>query len=136
MGRVIGLGMPAHRTSSRALASRAARRRLTRLALLASSILSCIAAPRLARAQTFQLSYPAGANAGPITGRAFLFVARTDKEEPRLQSGPDRGSEPFFGVDVEALAAGQGGDDRPDRPRLPRRVAQADCPPATTSCRG
>jgi putative esterase len=58
-------------------------------------------------AQTFWLSYPTSANAGPITGRAFLFVARTNKEEPRLQSGADRGSEPFFGKDVEALPAGK-----------------------------
>jgi len=70
-------------------------------------LLSCVAVPGSARAQTFQLSYPAGANAGPITGRAYLFVARTDKEEPRLQSGADRGSEPFFGVDVETLAPGK-----------------------------
>ena len=84
--------MPAHRT-----------RRFALSALL----LACAAAPRLALAQTFQLSYPASANAAPITGRAFLFVARTDKEEPRLQSGPDRESEPFFGVDVDALAPGK-----------------------------
>src|SRR5262245_15268236 len=88
---------------SRALTARIALTRLPRIAL----VLLCAAAPRLALAQTFQLSYPAGANAGPITGRAFLFVARTDKEEPRLQSGPDRESEPFFGVDVEALPAGK-----------------------------
>ena len=59
-------------------------------------------------AQTFSLSYPASAHAGPITGRAYVFVARTDKQEPRLQSGADRGSEPFFGVDVEALQPGKG----------------------------
>src|SRR5262245_61447142 len=88
---------------SRALTARIALTRLPRIAL----VLLCAAAPRLALAQTFQLSYPAGANAGPITGRAFLFVARTDKEEPRLQSGPMRQSEPFFGVDVDALAPGK-----------------------------
>jgi hypothetical protein len=76
---------------------------LRRIALL----VSCVAVPRLAIAQTFWLSYPASAHAGPITGRAFLFVARTDKEEPRLQSGADRESEPFFGVDVEALPPGK-----------------------------
>jgi hypothetical protein len=70
-------------------------------------VVSCLVAPRLALSQTFQLSHPAGTNAGPITGRAFLFVARTDKEEPRLQSGADRESEPFFGVDVEALPPGK-----------------------------
>ena len=95
--------MPQLRSLFRALAPRAVHARLTRIALL----LSCAAAPAQARAQTFQLSYPAGANAGPITGRAFLFVARTDKEEPRLQSGADRESEPFFGVDVDGLAPGK-----------------------------
>ena len=79
------------------------RARLSYAAVLVSSL----AVATLANAQTFQLSYPAGTNAGPITGRAFLFVARTDKEEPRLQSGADAGSEPFFGVDVDALAPGK-----------------------------
>ena len=77
--------------------------RLWRIALFAS----CLAAPRLALAQTFRLSYPASASAGPITGRVYLFVARSGKEEPRLQSGADRGSEPFFGVDVEAFPPGK-----------------------------
>jgi len=90
--------------TSRALTARVALTRLSRAALLS---IVCTAAPRLAVAQTFWLSYPAGAHAGPITGRAFLFLARTDKEEPRLQSGADRGSEPFFGVDVEALPPGK-----------------------------
>ena len=57
--------------------------------------------------QTVRLSLPASAHAIPITGRAFVFVARTNREEPRLQSGPDRSSEPFFGTDVARLAPGQ-----------------------------
>ena len=64
-------------------------------------------APQFAQAQTFQLSFPSATNAGPITGRAFLFVARQDKEEPRLQSGASGESEPFFGVDIEALTPGK-----------------------------
>src|SRR4051812_14387050 len=107
--------MPAHRTVSRALAQRAALTRLTRVTLLAS----CVAAPRLAHAQTFQLSYPAGANAGPITGRAFLFVAHTNKEEPRRQSGASAESEPFFGVDVSALAPGKSVTIDPTVPGFP-----------------
>src|SRR5688500_19351580 len=74
--------MPAHPASSRALAPRAALARLTCAVL----IVSCAAVLPL-RAQTFHLSYHAGTHAGPITGRAYLFVARADKEEPRLQSG-------------------------------------------------
>ena len=65
------------------------------------------AAAPAARAQTFRLSYPASVHAGPITGRAYLFIARTNESEPRRQSGASRTSEPFFGVDVEALAPGQ-----------------------------
>ena len=79
--------------------------RHARTALLALSLVW----PLAARAQTtFRLSYPAGAVAGTarITGRAYLFISRTDRAEPRLQSGSSRRSEPFFGVDVEALAAG------------------------------
>ena len=79
----------------------------------------CVVVPSLARAQTFQLSYPAGQNAGPITGRAFLFVARTDKEEPRLQSGTDRDSEPFYGVDVDALTPGKAVTIDPTVPGFP-----------------
>jgi len=76
---------------------------MTRVAVL----LACIAAPRLVDAQTFRLSYPSSAQDGPVTGRAYLFIARTDQAEPRLQSGATRRSEPFFGVDVEALAPGR-----------------------------
>jgi hypothetical protein len=89
------------------------------LAARIALVLLCTAAPRFALAQTFQLSYPATANAGPVTGRAFLFVARTDKEEPHLQSGPDRESEPFFGVDVDALAPGKAVAIDPNVPGFP-----------------
>ncbi len=71
------------------------------LALLA------LLAPLALPAQVVRLSYPAAVHAGPITGRAYLFVARTDRTEPRRQAGAQRGSEPFFGVDVEALRPGQ-----------------------------
>ncbi len=57
-------------------------------------------------AQTFTVSFPTSASAGPITGRAFVFIARTDRTEPRLQAGARRGSEQFLGVDIEQLAPG------------------------------
>src|SRR5512138_2544154 len=66
-----------------------------------------LAAPVIAAAQSFRLTFPAATHSTPITGRAFVFIARTNKEEPRLQSGPDRSSEPFFGADITALAPGQ-----------------------------
>src|SRR5687768_14493932 len=98
--------MPAHRQIRRVYVARPRPRFRSRV-VRAVFLLSCLAVPGSAQAQTFQLSYPAGTSAGPITGRAYLFIARTDKEEPRLQSGADRESEPFFGVDVEALAPGK-----------------------------
>ena len=124
--------MLTHRIRPRALRARSASSHLARVVVL----VSCVVVPALARAQTFQLSYPAAANAGPITGRAFLFVARTDKEEPRLQAGASATSEPFFGVDVEALAAGKRVTHRSDRARLPASHRSSNCRPVTTSCRG
>lgn len=81
---------------------------MTSRRVLATLLVLALARPTAARAQTtFHLSYPAAAaGAERITGRAYLFLARTDRTEPRLQSGSSRRSEPFFGVDVEALAAG------------------------------
>ena len=63
-------------------------------------------APVPGAAQSIRLSYDATAAAGPITGRAFVFISRTDRTEPRRQSGAQRTSEPFFGVDVSALKPG------------------------------
>ncbi|MHB1297360.1 MAG: alpha/beta hydrolase-fold protein [Gemmatimonadaceae bacterium] len=73
----------------------------------AALLLACVAAIPPLDAQSVRLSFPASAHVGPVTGRAFLFVSRTDMQEPRRQSGAQRGSEPFFGVDVEALKPGQ-----------------------------
>ena len=95
--------MTAHSEPSRSDALRA---RVVRLACV-GLLLASVGAPDQASAQAFRLSFPEGTHAGPITGRAYLFVARRDKEEPRQQSGASRGSEPFFGVDVSALAPGR-----------------------------
>lgn len=64
-------------------------------------------APTVAPSQTFRLSFAPETHAGPVTGRAFVFISRTNREEPRLQSGPDRSSEPFFGTDIAGLTPGQ-----------------------------
>jgi hypothetical protein len=97
----------------------AARRSGTRIALAALAALVAGAAPRGAAAQTFRLAFPAGTHAAPVTGRAFLFVARANATEPRLQVGAERGSEPFFGVDVERLAPGQPVTIDPATPGFP-----------------
>ena len=53
----------------------------------------------------FEISFPASAHSGPITGRVFVMISRTGEREPRLQIG--RTGVPFFGRDVERLAPGQ-----------------------------
>ncbi len=42
----------------------------------------------------------------PVTGRVFVFLTRDSAREPRLQAGGVV-SVPFFGTDVDALAAGR-----------------------------
>jgi hypothetical protein len=53
----------------------------------------------------FEISFPPSAHASPITGRAFVMIARNDDTEPRLQIG--RFGVPFFGRDIEKLAPGE-----------------------------
>lgn len=57
------------------------------------------------RSLHFEVSFPSTAHAGPITGRVYVMISRTDEREPRLQIG--RTGVPFFGRDVETLAPGQ-----------------------------
>ena len=52
----------------------------------------------------FEISYAASASAGPLTGRVFVMISRDAQREPRLAVG--RIGVPFFGRDIEKLAAG------------------------------
>src|SRR5580765_315794 len=70
------------------------------IALAAMVASSCFAADT-----RFEISYPASANSGPITGRVFIMISRNSEREPRLQIS--RIGVPFFGRDVEKLAPGQ-----------------------------
>ena len=53
----------------------------------------------------FEISYPASANRGPITGRVYVMLSRSNDREPRLSIG--RLGVPFFGRDIERVAPGQ-----------------------------
>lgn len=53
----------------------------------------------------FEITFPAAAHGGPITGRAYVIISRTKAPEPRTQVS--RMGAPFFGRDVERLGAGQ-----------------------------
>ena len=54
----------------------------------------------------FSISFPAAAQAGPLTGRLFVVVSRTADPDPRIQMLSEQ-SPPFFAVDVSALQPGQ-----------------------------
>ena len=55
----------------------------------------------------FEISFPASAHAGPITGRVFVVISKRETPEPRLQAGSWGDTSPIFGADVEALTPGR-----------------------------
>ncbi|MGE0100840.1 MAG: alpha/beta hydrolase-fold protein [Blastocatellales bacterium] len=55
----------------------------------------------------FEISYPAGLDGGPITGRVFVMISKSDRVEPRLQAGSYGGSIPFYGLDVNGMKPGE-----------------------------
>src|ERR1700721_1151801 len=55
----------------------------------------------------FEVSFPAAAHSGTITGRVFVVGSTSEQPEPRLQAGGWGDAGPFFGMDVNALAAEQ-----------------------------
>lgn len=77
---------------------------------LAAILTLAVLAPRAyshdASGPRFELSFPASAHAGPITGRVFVYISRHRAPEPRLQAGSWWGTAPFFGKDVSALRPG------------------------------
>jgi hypothetical protein len=61
--------------------------------------------PAWAADTRFEISFPAAAHSGPITGRVFVMISRNAEREPRLEIG--RLGVPFFGRDIEKIAPGQ-----------------------------
>ena len=53
--------------------------------------------------QQFRVGYSKTIQEGPLTGRAYVMIARSNDKEPRLQIG--RTGVPFFGRDFELLEA-------------------------------
>jgi hypothetical protein len=89
-------------------------RRSPQLGVLAAVLVFACLAPhaatqpsKAAATTTFEVSYPPSLDAGPITGRVFVIVARSGQREPRLQAGSYGGSVPFWGIDVSALRPAQ-----------------------------
>ncbi|HKV49688.1 MAG TPA: alpha/beta hydrolase-fold protein, partial [Gemmatimonadaceae bacterium] len=52
----------------------------------------------------FDVSFPASAHQGPITGRVLLFLATDSTPAPRFQGGALGSNGPVFGADVSQLA--------------------------------
>jgi hypothetical protein len=69
-------------------------------------VFACVTSAAAQAAERFEVSFPASVHAGPITGRAFVVVTRTNELEPRIQMLSEA-TPPFFGKDVRALAADQ-----------------------------
>ena len=74
--------------------------------LLLTAGVHAAADPKAAE-EKIEVSFPAAAHAGAITGRVFVVVSTKDKPEPRLVAGSWGDSGPLFGVDVNALAPEQ-----------------------------
>jgi hypothetical protein len=73
------------------------------LVLLATASRAAAQGPRV------EIVVPASLRAAPATGRLYVFVARRNGVEPRLQVRGESDCTPFFGVDVTALPAGTAG---------------------------
>ena len=53
--------------------------------------------------EKFEVSFPASAHAGPITGRVFVMIAKKETPEPRIQGGGFGDIPPIFGSGANAL---------------------------------
>jgi enterochelin esterase-like enzyme len=62
----------------------------------------CAPAPQGAGTK-FEVSFPASAHLGPITGRVFVMISMKDKPEPRVMAFGWWESGSLYGVDVEGL---------------------------------
>jgi len=74
--------------------------------ILFFSLLAAYSGHAAAVDSRFEITYPAGVDNGPITGRVFVCISKNNQVEPRLQAGSYGGSVPFYGLDVNALKPG------------------------------
>jgi len=81
-------------------------RRARRFARAAVITTAALTAASTARAQRVSVALDRSVASAAVTGRVFVFFAKTDDREPRLQAGSYGGSVPFFGADVEQWAPG------------------------------
>ena len=77
-----------------------------------------------ASAQRVEVSFPSSLSATPITGHVILIVAKDSTPEPRFRAGGYGGTQPFFGLDVFALAPGAAAVIDAATPAYPFTLAQ------------
>jgi len=75
-----------------------------RVSLLFAAGLSAVASAQQPSRLRFEITVPSSVRAEPYTGRVYVMISRRSDPEPRLQIG--RTGVPFFGHDVERVAAG------------------------------
>src|SRR6266478_5495082 len=73
---------------------------------LSFAAISGAQAQQLRSTLRFEISFPPSISKEPITGRAFVMIAKDREPEPRLQVGSWIKSALFFGVDVNQLKPG------------------------------
>ena len=71
--------------------------------LLPTTILPLLCLAPAAAQPRFEISFAASAHAGPITGRVFVALSKTEAPEPIQQIGSWTGQTPFFGSDIDEL---------------------------------
>jgi hypothetical protein len=74
----------------------------------ALSALASLAAPMILPAQArFEITVPSSAHAGPITGRAYVALSKSnDPQRPPIQQTGETGV-PLFGVDIDEVTPGR-----------------------------
>lgn len=73
----------------------------------ALALSACLVLPiASAAAQRVEVSFPSSVHAAPITGRLIVIVSSESNPEPRFRAGSYGGTQPFYGLDVSALAPG------------------------------
>lgn len=77
--------------------------------LVALGIAAIVWSGGAAQGLQFRVSVPAALRGTPVTGRVYVFLARHDDIEPRLQVRHESDCTPFFGVDVLGLPPGTPG---------------------------
>jgi hypothetical protein len=81
------------------------RKRILRGSTLLAAAL-CLALSAVAQPK-FEVSFPASAHAGPITGRVFVAFSKRETPPPMQQIGSGLCQGPFFAVDVDQLTPGR-----------------------------